>query len=113
MQIRELISGPLQEVARLDEQIAALHATIDRLSQERNRLDEYIQAHRALISGARQMPRDVVEAIFIYCLPTDRNAVMSASEAPILLGEDLQSLAANLTVDTRTLVISPLPHSRR
>jgi uncharacterized small protein (DUF1192 family) len=85
-QICQLISGPLEEVSRLDEQIATLQATIDRLSQERKRLDDYIQTHRSLISRARRMPRDVVEEIFIHCLPADRNAAMSASEAPVLLG---------------------------
>ncbi|KAK7018879.1 hypothetical protein R3P38DRAFT_2978843 [Favolaschia claudopus] len=34
----------------------------------------------------RRMPHDVLEQIFIACLPAHRNCVMSAQEAPVLLG---------------------------
>ncbi|KAJ7196135.1 hypothetical protein GGX14DRAFT_575213 [Mycena pura] len=56
------------------------------LREKRDRLADYVAAHRALLSPIRRMPLDIIREIFLTCLPTDRNCVMSASEAPILLG---------------------------
>ncbi|KAJ7935840.1 hypothetical protein B0H13DRAFT_2649502 [Mycena leptocephala] len=66
------------EVSRLD-------SLIRRLSAQRERTVEYIEAHKALLTPARRLPPDVVQEIFIACLPIDRNAVMSTTEAPLLL----------------------------
>jgi hypothetical protein len=49
------------------------------------KVQEYIDAHKALLSPARHLPPDVLQEIFLACLPTDRNAAMSATEAPLLL----------------------------
>ncbi|KAK7006029.1 hypothetical protein R3P38DRAFT_3041045 [Favolaschia claudopus] len=38
------------------------------------------------MSPMRRIPFDVLEQIFIACLPAHRNCVMSAQEAPVLLG---------------------------
>ncbi|KAJ7354242.1 hypothetical protein DFH08DRAFT_773456 [Mycena albidolilacea] len=51
-----------------------------------NRVNTYIAAHRALIPHPRRLPQNLVEEIFLGCLPTHRNAAMSAAEAPLLLG---------------------------
>ncbi|KAF7362461.1 hypothetical protein MVEN_00593700 [Mycena venus] len=40
----------------------------------------------ALISPARKLHLDILQSIFVACLPTHRNCVMSATEAPVLLG---------------------------
>ncbi|KAJ6586341.1 hypothetical protein DFH09DRAFT_977923, partial [Mycena vulgaris] len=40
----------------------------------------------ALISPTRHLPLDILQEIFLACLPTHRNCVMSATEAPVLLG---------------------------
>ncbi|KAF8961828.1 hypothetical protein BDZ97DRAFT_1663533, partial [Flammula alnicola] len=37
------------------------------------------------LSPARSLPSDVLHEIFYHCLPTHRNLIISASEAPILL----------------------------
>ncbi|KAF9463954.1 hypothetical protein BDZ94DRAFT_1192144 [Collybia nuda] len=85
-QIREHLSKPLEEHTRLKEKIVRFQAILDDLHEQRNKLDVHIQDHLALISGARRLPHDVVREIFCCCLPTDRNAVMSATEPPLLLG---------------------------
>ncbi|KAF8210556.1 hypothetical protein K438DRAFT_1570262, partial [Mycena galopus ATCC 62051] len=49
---------------------------------------------KALISSIRRLPLQVIQEIFIACLPTHRNCVMSASEAPIQLGRICSSWRA-------------------
>ncbi|KAJ7137288.1 hypothetical protein C8R46DRAFT_1322223 [Mycena filopes] len=62
-----------------------LDALIRDLTAQRDRVQNYIAAHSALITPARRLPHDVVEAIFLACLPVGRYPVMSASQAPLLL----------------------------
>ncbi|KAF7357914.1 hypothetical protein MVEN_00837800 [Mycena venus] len=38
------------------------------------------------MSPIRRLPLDILEQIFVACLPTHRNCVMSAQEAPVILG---------------------------
>ncbi|KAJ7690349.1 hypothetical protein B0H17DRAFT_834309, partial [Mycena rosella] len=59
---------------------------IARLQDRRLQLSIYIYEHRALISPIRQLPSDIVGEILIACISTAQNAVMSAQEAPLLLG---------------------------
>ncbi|KAJ7785186.1 hypothetical protein DFH07DRAFT_699116, partial [Mycena maculata] len=66
------------EVSRLD-------ALIQDLSVRRDKTQEYIDAHRALLTPVRRLPPEIVQEIFLACLPTQRNAVMSAQEAPLIL----------------------------
>ncbi|KAF8138062.1 hypothetical protein K438DRAFT_1427370, partial [Mycena galopus ATCC 62051] len=49
-------------------------------------IQAYIDSNKALISHPRRLPPDIVREIFVACLPVHRNAVMSAQEAPLLLG---------------------------
>ncbi|KAF7360255.1 hypothetical protein MVEN_00754500 [Mycena venus] len=67
-----------EELTRIEERILELSA-------QRNKIQAYIDSHRALISHPRRLPSDIVREIFVACLPTDRNAVMTAQEAPMLL----------------------------
>ncbi|KAJ7633424.1 hypothetical protein DFH06DRAFT_1222790 [Mycena polygramma] len=67
-----------KELARLDEHIRELCA-------QRDQIQAYVDSHKALISHPRRLPPDIVREIFVACLPTSRNAVMSAQEAPLLL----------------------------
>ncbi|KAJ7646563.1 hypothetical protein FB45DRAFT_890785 [Roridomyces roridus] len=66
-------------------QLALVNERIRELSAERDKLQAYVDSHTALISYPRRVPVDVVREIFVACLPTDRNPVMSAQEAPLLL----------------------------
>ncbi|KAJ6537855.1 hypothetical protein B0H19DRAFT_1181055 [Mycena capillaripes] len=55
------------------------------LTRKRDELTEYIDAHLALVSPMRRLPEDVIRAIFIACMPSKRNAVMSPEDTPLLL----------------------------
>jgi hypothetical protein len=85
-QIHQVIAKPLNDISQLTEKIACLQAIIDDLSRERDELSRFVEDHRALLSGARRLPHELVQEIFMWCLPNDRNPVMSSDEAPILLG---------------------------
>ncbi|KAF8199988.1 hypothetical protein K438DRAFT_1822993 [Mycena galopus ATCC 62051] len=76
--IRQDIVSRSEELARIDERIRELSA-------QRDEIQAYLDAQKALISHPRRLPADIVREIFVACLPTSRNAVMSTHEAPLLL----------------------------
>ncbi|KAJ7762521.1 hypothetical protein B0H16DRAFT_1688121 [Mycena metata] len=86
VEIRDLLVEPTLRLKHLDDEIAELQRAIDKLAAERDAVAIFVDAHKALISPARRLPLDIIQEIFIACLPTHRNCVMSASEAPVLLG---------------------------
>ncbi|KAJ7633449.1 hypothetical protein DFH06DRAFT_692477 [Mycena polygramma] len=105
LEIQRILVEPTLRMKRLDDEIAKLVA-------ERDRLGAFVKAHNALISPIRRLPLDIVQEIFLACLPTHRNCVMSASEAPVLLGRICSSWRA-ISLSTPTLwaslhVIRPL-----
>ncbi|KAJ6594553.1 hypothetical protein B0H19DRAFT_900769, partial [Mycena capillaripes] len=85
-QINDLLIEPCLRLKHLDDEIAVMQKAINKLNEERDALTTYVEAHRALIFPVRRLPLDIMEEIFMACLPTHRNCVMSAQEAPIILG---------------------------
>ncbi|KAJ6594527.1 hypothetical protein B0H19DRAFT_1225651 [Mycena capillaripes] len=85
-QINSLLIEPSLRLKRLDDEIASLQTAIDKLMEERDTLSTYMEAHRALTSPLRRLPLDIIQEIFLACLPTHRNCAMSALEAPVILG---------------------------
>ncbi|KAK7001365.1 hypothetical protein R3P38DRAFT_3284217 [Favolaschia claudopus] len=69
----------------LSEELARIDERIRELSEQRAKIRAYIEPRKALISHSRRLPMDILEAIFLACLPTSRNAAMSLREAPLLL----------------------------
>ncbi|KAJ7680972.1 hypothetical protein DFH06DRAFT_1164666 [Mycena polygramma] len=94
VQIKQLLIEPRRRLTRLDDEIAIMQKAIDKLAGERDALRSYVEAHMALTSPIRQLPLDIMEEIFIACLPTNRNCVMSAKEAPVILGRICSSWRA-------------------
>ncbi|KAJ7617444.1 hypothetical protein DFH06DRAFT_1306823 [Mycena polygramma] len=78
-EIKQRILQPRAEIERIDRKIAQLKA-------RRRKLSQYVADHEALISPIRQLPSDVIGEIFMACIPSDQNPVMSAQTAPLLLG---------------------------
>ncbi|KAJ6594528.1 hypothetical protein B0H19DRAFT_921036, partial [Mycena capillaripes] len=85
-QIKDLLIEPCLRLKRLDDEIAIIQNTIQKLAEERDTLSSYVEAHRALTSPLRRLPLDIIEEIFMACLPTHRNCAMTALEAPVILG---------------------------
>ncbi|KAJ7140790.1 hypothetical protein C8R44DRAFT_761888 [Mycena epipterygia] len=93
-EIQSLIVEPALRMQSLDDEIADLQKAIDKLAEERASLDAYVESHKALISPVRRLPLDVIQEILVACIPTHRNCVMSAREAPVLLGRICSSWRA-------------------
>ncbi|KAJ7633455.1 hypothetical protein DFH06DRAFT_1222851 [Mycena polygramma] len=94
LEINDLLVEPRHRLKQLDDKIANLQKAMDELAEEREGVDAFVSAHNALISPLRRMPLDIIQEIFLACLPTHRNCVMSASEAPVLLGRICSSWRA-------------------
>ncbi|KAL1746737.1 hypothetical protein HDZ31DRAFT_72701 [Schizophyllum fasciatum] len=85
MNIRELCTVPTQRMHTLEDDIAALQAIIARKLAELQALSAFTQAHLALASGMRRLPSEILQNIFVACLPTDGPAAMADNEAPLVL----------------------------
>ncbi|KAF7305703.1 hypothetical protein HMN09_00723500 [Mycena chlorophos] len=95
LEIKDLISETKPQLTLLDTQIAALENSLAVLRAERQRVSGFIDAHQALLSPIRRLPDDLIREICVACcIPTERNCVLSSSEAPILLGRVCSSWRA-------------------
>ncbi|KAJ6508550.1 hypothetical protein C8R45DRAFT_1208206 [Mycena sanguinolenta] len=63
LEIRSLLVDPIEEIARIDAQIEEIELTLTRLRES-----------------------DVLLEIFLACLPSEHNALIDPTEAPLLLG---------------------------
>ncbi|KAF9462679.1 hypothetical protein BDZ94DRAFT_1260495 [Collybia nuda] len=85
-EIHNLIIDPINQITQVNAEIARLHGIIDQLSLKRTELHIYVSGHEALITPMRRLPQELLQEIFVHCLPTHHNPVMSCREAPLLLG---------------------------
>ncbi|KAJ7367368.1 hypothetical protein DFH08DRAFT_190981 [Mycena albidolilacea] len=86
LEIRALLVDPTGELARVGAQIEAMEIALSQLKERRELLKRPIDAHRALISPMRRAPEDVLREIFLFCLPSEHNALIDPAEAPLILG---------------------------
>lgn len=84
-QVHQIIKEALEQRSRLDDEIARLNAIVKGLRRQQQKIDGYVSGHRPIVSRIRRLPTELVQKIFVWCLPP-RNPVMSAKEAPMLLG---------------------------
>ncbi|KAF7337104.1 hypothetical protein MVEN_02148000 [Mycena venus] len=84
--ILQFLSELRKDFAAVTGGIARMQAVLTDLANQSERLEEAIDAHQALVSLARRLPEDVIREIFLACLPSSGNPVMSSREAPLLLG---------------------------
>lgn len=85
-EIHKLLVDPVDQLNGFDAEIARLQTIIDELSLKWKRLHDDIVRHRNLTAPLRRIPQEILQEIFIHCLPVHHNAVMSCHEAPLLLG---------------------------
>ncbi|KAK7453571.1 hypothetical protein VKT23_011848 [Stygiomarasmius scandens] len=86
-EIHQLLARPLEKLDYLNSEITRLETTLSVLKQERDHVEQYIDAHKALLSPARRLPSEILSEIFVHCLPQGRNATRSLTDAPLLLGQ--------------------------
>ena len=84
--IPRILIEPQARLARMNDEIGRVQETLDELKRQRDELVQLIDQYHALTSPIRRIPREILQEIFINCLPADRPAVMSECEAPLLIG---------------------------
>ncbi|KAJ7095162.1 hypothetical protein B0H15DRAFT_94819 [Mycena belliarum] len=86
-EIRVFLDESLKNVREMDAEISRLGAQMAHLIEQRENMCNDIDAHQAMITPVRRLPRDILQEIFVACLPTDRNSVITPLDAPMLLGQ--------------------------
>ena len=85
-EIKQYVTKVNEELSAYDAHIAELETALQAMTSKRSQLSEIGTAYAALIAPFRRLPPEILQMIFVFCLPPNRNAVMHASEAPVLLG---------------------------
>lgn len=75
---RQLEADIQREIEDTEVQIVALTARLSSLKAQSSK-------YQTITSPFRRIPTDLLHEIFYHCLPTYRNPLLSASEAPVLL----------------------------
>lgn len=86
-QIRDILLDKEADLARLEHAVISIQAHSEELLAKRDEARSSIDAHRALLSPIRQMPLEVMQEIFVHCLPNDQYVRPDACKAPLLLGQ--------------------------
>ncbi len=83
--LRETLAGNDETLSAIIEKISALEEQLRGLTEEKAALLEASAPVRWALSPFRQLPEDIVRAIFVACLETRWNPTMANTEAPVLL----------------------------
>ncbi|KAJ7104982.1 hypothetical protein C8R44DRAFT_943601, partial [Mycena epipterygia] len=101
--------------ARISAEIAIDHQRLISSNGRRMALEEMVNPYRALISPMRALPPEILQEIFMACLPQRHNAIMHADHAPLLLGRvcsDWRTISISTAVLWSSVhVVVPLPIS--
>ncbi len=83
--LKETLAGNDETLSAITEKISALEEQLRSLNEEKAALLEASAPVRWALSSFRQLPEDIVRAIFVACLETRWNPTMANTEAPVLL----------------------------
>ncbi|KIK66068.1 hypothetical protein GYMLUDRAFT_158537, partial [Collybiopsis luxurians FD-317 M1] len=81
--LKTLLTDPELDLSQLEAEISRLQNALDRLFLRKQKIKDYIMAHKALASPVRQLPAEILAEIFVQCLPDF--GVRDLSEAPLVL----------------------------
>ncbi|THU76351.1 hypothetical protein K435DRAFT_570333, partial [Dendrothele bispora CBS 962.96] len=84
-ELKNIIHGPLQELLRLEGEIARIESILAGLKSKRDTIIAYIENHRALLSPSRRLSPEILSEIFVCCLPSNHLPTRSTAEAPLVL----------------------------
>lgn len=89
-------------VVHLDAGIKRTQRAIERVSHERDQVQDLLEAHKSLLSRARCVPPEIWSEIFIHCLPDEQFIQWDSSTVPLLLGQ-ICSAWRNIALSTPQL----------
>jgi hypothetical protein len=84
--IQELCAEGSQRLTKIADEILEDHQRLISSNGRYVALKEQLDPYFALLSPARTMPPEILQEIFVACLPAGHNAIMHTSEPPLLLG---------------------------
>ncbi|KAF9009941.1 hypothetical protein BDQ17DRAFT_1235096, partial [Cyathus striatus] len=83
--IKNSLEVTTKHIHGIDSKIEQLQQQVHELQVKRSKAYDIIIRQRALIAPILKLGHDILQEIFIACLPADRNPCMSIVEAPMLL----------------------------
>ncbi len=83
--LSEFLAGPMSKLNDLQREMDRVKALYDTLTEQHTELESEISRHHALMAPIRRLPVDIIQEIFVRCLPTLHDAIISTRECPILL----------------------------
>ncbi len=107
--VKEFLAEPISKLNGLQREIDQVKAHYDSLVEKHMELSRYIKQYEALIAPIHRLPVEVLQEIFLHCLPTTHNAVISSEECPILLTRICSSWR-RIALDKPTYVSPTLTH---
>ncbi|KAJ6592303.1 hypothetical protein DFH09DRAFT_879773, partial [Mycena vulgaris] len=74
LHIRRVVAAERAQKTRLDVQIVALKASLERLAEARRVLEAEIEEHESTLSPVRRMPPELLSLVFAFARPVDTDA---------------------------------------
>ncbi|KAF8962989.1 hypothetical protein BDZ97DRAFT_1662121, partial [Flammula alnicola] len=84
-QVNELLEEPMKELRSIQAEIRHLATLIQDLKEKEQATQATINLYNRILSPVRRVAPEIWSEIFYHCLPTQRNPIMSTSDAPLLL----------------------------
>ncbi|KAF9009948.1 hypothetical protein BDQ17DRAFT_989715 [Cyathus striatus] len=83
--IKNFLEASDKEMYDIDVEMDQLQQRLKLLQEKRSKVNDVVERYDALTSPARRLGPDILEEIFLACLPTNHNPCIIATEAPVLL----------------------------
>ncbi|PBK60976.1 hypothetical protein ARMSODRAFT_1089971 [Armillaria solidipes] len=83
--VEEFLHDHLRELLKQDEEIARVSALLNRLTNKRRHLQQYINAHQGILSPIRTFPSEILAEIFMQTLD-DHYDVFDTKRGPWVFG---------------------------
>jgi len=87
VEIKKILDKYTPKLAQISSELARVRALYEELENQHKQLADEMDAHRRLLSllGRDLLPTDILQEIFLSCLPTSHDSIMTKKEAPVLL----------------------------
>lgn len=83
--IQTILKQPQLELDALSEELRQLQSAVIKLQAKQRRLRKDIQPLQAITSPVRRLPDDILQEIFLWCLPKEHYPTLDPLEAPLVL----------------------------
>jgi len=87
VEIKKILDKYTPKLAQISSELARVRALYEELENQHKQLADEMGAHRGLLSLLRRdlLPTDILQEIFLSCLPISHDSIITKKEAPVLL----------------------------